>query len=86
MKVTVLNKLDHETLLKATWIKKYLDEVNQGKWKYFFDPELERHGGSIVLTRNSLLRGGLWHRGIATNDFLTKIGARDNYNRNCSFF
>ena len=29
--------------LKATWIKKYLDEENQGKWKYFFDLELERH-------------------------------------------
>ena len=26
--------------LKATWIKKYLDEENQGKWKYFFDLEL----------------------------------------------
>ena len=38
--------------LKATWIKKYLDEENQGKWKYFFDLELERHGGSIVLTSN----------------------------------
>ena len=38
--------------LKATWIKKYLEEENQGKWKYFFDLELERHGGSIVLTSN----------------------------------
>ena len=38
--------------LKATWIKKYLDEGNQGEWKYFFDLELERHGGSIVLTSN----------------------------------
>ena len=38
--------------LKATWIKKYLDEENRGKWKYFFDLELERHGGSIVLTSN----------------------------------
>ena len=38
--------------LKVTWIKKYLDEGNQGKWKYFFDLELERHGGSIVLTSN----------------------------------
>ena len=38
--------------LKATWIKKYLDEGNQGEWKYFFDVELERHGGSIVLTSN----------------------------------
>ena len=38
--------------LKATWIKKYLDEENQGKWKYFFDIELERFGGTIVLTSN----------------------------------
>ena len=38
--------------LKCTWIKKYLDEENQGKWKYFFDLELQRHGGSIALTSN----------------------------------
>ena len=38
--------------LKATWIKKYLDEGNQGKWKYLFDLELERYGGSIALTSN----------------------------------
>lgn len=37
--------------LKAKWIKKYLDEENQGKWKYtFFDLVLERYGGSIALT------------------------------------
>ena len=34
----------------CTWIKKYLDENNQGNWKYFFDLELQRHGGSIALT------------------------------------
>ena len=38
--------------LKATWIKKYLDAENQGKWKYFFNLELKRHGDSIVLTSN----------------------------------
>ena len=38
--------------LKATWIKKYLDVENKGKWKYFFDLALERRGGSIVLTSN----------------------------------
>ena len=38
--------------LKCAWIKKYLDEENQGKWKYFFDLELQRHGGSIALTSN----------------------------------
>ena len=37
---------------KATWVKKYLDEENQGKWKLFFDLELEAHGGPITLTSN----------------------------------
>lgn len=38
--------------LKVIWIKKYLDEGNQGKWKYFFDFELERYGGLIVFISN----------------------------------
>ena len=50
-----LKKIDIQVFsrsLKCTWIKKYLDEENQGKWKYFFDLELQRHGGSIALTSN----------------------------------
>lgn len=38
--------------LKATWIKKYLDKDNQGKWKYFFENELEKYGGTIVFDSN----------------------------------
>ena len=38
--------------LKATWIKKYLDDENHGKWKYFFDVELDRFGGTTVFTGN----------------------------------
>ena len=33
--------------LKATWIKKYLDEENKGKWKIFFDLELEFIAGKL---------------------------------------
>lgn len=33
--------------LKDTWIKKYLDEENKGKWKIFFDLELEFFGGKL---------------------------------------
>ena len=33
--------------LKATWIKKYLDEENKGKWKIFCDLELEFFGGKL---------------------------------------
>ena len=38
--------------LKATWIRKYLDTTNQGKWKLFFDLELERFGCSLPFTGN----------------------------------
>ena len=30
--------------LKITWIKKYLDNNNKGKWKIFFDVELKKYG------------------------------------------
>ena len=34
--------------LKSVWIRKYLDEDNKGKWKLFFDAELEKLGGPTV--------------------------------------
>lgn len=46
--VPVLLNLSHTTCT----LKKYLEVENQGKWKYFFDLELERHGGSIALASN----------------------------------
>ena len=30
--------------LKTTWIKKYLDNNNKGKWKIFFDITLKKYG------------------------------------------
>ena len=38
--------------LKAVWIRKYLDESNKGKWKLFFDAELEKLGGQTVFRGN----------------------------------
>ena len=38
--------------LKSTWIKKYLDEENQSKWKILFDLELEAFGGTAAITGN----------------------------------
>ena len=38
--------------LKAKWIRKYLDEENQGKWNLFFDLALDRYGGKITITSN----------------------------------
>ncbi|CAH3185800.1 unnamed protein product, partial [Porites lobata] len=67
--------------LKATWIKKYLDEENQGKWKYFFDIELERFGGTIILSiwaevnfdenktsEKQFLEQTLWHNSLIRID------------------
>ena len=38
--------------LKATWIKRYLDKENCGSWKSFFNLELEKYGGEVILTGN----------------------------------
>ena len=38
--------------LKSVWIRKYLDESNKGKWKGFFDAELEKLGGQTVFRGN----------------------------------
>ena len=38
--------------LKSTWVKKYRDQENHGKWKYFFDSELQFFGGSAVFRGN----------------------------------
>ena len=38
--------------LKTTWIRKYLDTLNQGKWKEFVELELGKHGGSLIFKGN----------------------------------
>ena len=34
--------------LKSTWVKKYLDNDNLGKWKLFFDYELQDFSGVVI--------------------------------------
>ena len=38
--------------LKITWIKKYLDNENQGKWKIFLNRELKNQGNELTLISN----------------------------------
>ena len=50
-----LRMIDYESFcksLKATWIKKYLDQENPSKWKILFDLDLEAFGGTAALTGN----------------------------------
>ena len=37
--------------LRIKWIKGYLDDNNQGKWK-FFDNYPEKHSGKLVFSAN----------------------------------
>ena len=49
LKMIVLLKFNKS--LNTIWIKEYLDKTNMGKWKLFFDLELDRYGlreGSCV--------------------------------------
>ena len=54
--------------LKTTWIKKYRDKSNWGKWKDLFDLELGKYGGSLVFTSN-----------LNKHDILKTIPAQDPF-------
>ena len=45
--------------LKSTWIKKYLDTNNNGKWKLFLDDVLKNCGSENILTSNLNIRDTL---------------------------
>ena len=38
--------------LKSTWVKKYLDNENHGKWKILFDSEIRDLGGDVIFKGN----------------------------------
>ena len=38
--------------IKTSWIKRYIDENNHGKWKLFFDNILSKRGGSLIFDCN----------------------------------
>jgi len=40
----MINNKSFKKVLKSTWVKKYLDNDNHGKWKLFFDSELHDFG------------------------------------------
>lgn len=38
--------------LKSKWVRMYLDDNNQAKWKLFFDFFFKQHDGKLLLTGN----------------------------------
>ena len=57
--------------LKSSWVKKYLDPENQGKWKLLFDYELQNLGGVEFFRTN-----------LNKQDLLKTINCRGLYFRN----
>ena len=58
--------------LKSSWIKKYLDTENQGKWKFVFDFEFQQFGGCTVF-RGNLKKGDLSKYVKVSDAFTGKI-------------
>ena len=58
--------------LKATWIKKYLDQNNHAKWKLFFDLQLQDLGGATFF-RGNLNQKDLLKVGKVSDVFLQEI-------------
>lgn len=40
------------TSIKTSWVKRYLDKENKGKWKYFFDQQLTIVGQELLFESN----------------------------------
>ena len=45
----MIDLISFNKALKSTWVKKYLDAENHGKWKLFLDWQLRNYGGPVVL-------------------------------------
>ena len=46
----MIDIFSYNKYLKLAWVKKYLDSANMGKWKLFFEEELEKYGGKLLFS------------------------------------
>ena len=71
-------------VLKSTWVKKYLDNDNHGKWKLLFDSEIHDLGGDVIfkgnLNKNDLAK--FIHISDAFTSEVLKIWSEISYNGN----
>ena len=68
----MIDLMSFNKALKSTWVKKYLDPENHGKWKLFLDWQLRHYGGSVVF-RGNLNRHYLSKFINSTDAFTTEI-------------
>ena len=55
---------------KTSWIRKYLDTSNHGKWKEFVELDLEKYGGNLIFRGN-----------LNKSDSLKTISVKNNFTR-----
>ena len=67
-----INLCSFNKSLKTTWVKKYLDTTNHGKWKFLFDLELENYGRDLIF-RGNLNVSDTKKEVRATDPFLKEI-------------
>ena len=68
----MIDLISFNKALKSTWVKKYLDPENHGKWKLFFEWQLQHYGGPVVF-RGNLNRHDLSKFINSTDAFTTEI-------------
>ena len=68
----MIDLISFNKALKSTWVKKYLDPENHGKWKLFLDWQLQHYGGPVVF-RGNLNRHDLSKFINSTDAFTTEI-------------
>ena len=48
----MIDLISFDKAFKSTWVKKYLDPENHGKWKLFLDWQLQLYGDPVVFRGN----------------------------------
>ena len=80
----MINIKSFNKALKSTWVKKYLDNDNLGKWKLLFDSEVYDYGGDVIFTGNLNKKdlAKFIHISDAFTSEILKIWSEISYNGN----
>ena len=68
----MIDLISFNKALKSTWVKKYLDPENHGKWKHLFEWQLHRYGGPGIF-RGHLNKQDTYKYVTTTHTFTTEI-------------
>ena len=70
--VKMIHLISFNKALQSTWVKKYLDPKNHGKWKHLFAWQLHQYGGLAIL-RGNLNKQDMYKYVTTTDTFTMEI-------------